>query len=105
MISLQASATLLRRFESATYGAIVTGFLLSAVMAVVSGPMWPLDLILPASVPLAIVRQVLFGLAAGLQLVGGFSAGVTEAAAAGMPITIATTSAFSAAISTAYAVG
>ena len=57
---------------------ILTGFALSALMYLLSGPMYPLDSVWRETFALMIVRQVLFGLSIGPQMVGSFTSGSAD---------------------------
>ena len=103
VIAAQTSGWLIRYYEERVYPLILLGFLCAAITCILSGPMFPLPL--HTSVPLDIVRQILFGIASGPVMVGTFSAGKREMAESGITITPSSSAAFSAIYQSAFSGG
>ena len=103
VLTNQVSAFMIHRKGSLARPLILAGFACSAVMFFLSGPMWPLPF--PETLALVIVKQVIFGMSIGPQLVGSFSDGSAETAKAGFPDGMATSAAFSALFTTAMTLG
>ena len=103
VVTNQASAFLIHKHSSSARPLVLAGFTCSALMFLLSGPMFPLSF--EETTPVLLVKQVLFGLSIGPQLVGSFFEGTAETKRAGFPSGEATSAAFSALFTTSMTLG
>ena len=103
VLANQLCAILIQKMNYLARPLILAGFVCSALMYIISGPMFPFTF--QETILYVIVRQIIFGLSIGPQMVGSFSDGSAETFKSGFPHNMATSAAFSALYTTGITLG
>ena len=103
VVTNQVCAQVIQRWCKLARPLILSGFSCSAVMFLLSGPMFPFTF--HETVTTVVVRQVIFGLSIGPQMVGSFSDGSAQLKECGLEKDMSTSSAFSALYTTGMTLG
>lgn len=103
VVANQLCALLIQKLKDMARPLILAGFVCSAITFAISGPMFPFAF--EETITHVIIRQIVFGLSIGPQMVGSFSDGSAETFRSGFPNDMATSSAFSALYTTGITLG